>query len=218
METDSIDLHCHPAMKLLGKSFNEAKTKWGKSTNSNDENSKWHSDILKLIATYRSVVLIFIVLIFFSCKDECNTSYSLYEAYYQAVIFPENFDGYVQNNTINFNEDFYDCLNDKRQNIEDKIIEEQQFCDEAHEQGSDFWHDCYDDIDQTYGGMYNALGAIKEVTNNGKSYESTSFGFTMMLGKNMMGQSDWEYLMGTLIPDTREFLKCTKCEKKFFLF
>lgn len=176
---------------------------------------------IKVSANYgkfKFTYLLLILFIFSACRDECTTSYALYNAYYQAVIYPESFDEYVQNNKTDFTDDIYECIDEKSRSISDKVKEERQFCDEAHVQGSDFWNDCYDDIDQAYGGIYNALEAIKQVAQNGKSYEQTEFGLYMILGKNMMEQGEWVSLMGQLIPETKEYLKCEKCENKFFLF
>ena len=44
METSFIDLHCHPAMKPLGKSFNQEKTRGKNGTKANDEYSIWNYD------------------------------------------------------------------------------------------------------------------------------------------------------------------------------
>lgn len=181
----------------------------------------WEFKTHRDFGTYGKFKLTGIVLFLFlsfGCKEECVTSYTLYEAYYQAVIYPENFDNYVQDNQMNFDDDFFNCLNDKKQDISDQIKKEQKLCDQAHVQGSDFWHDCYDEIDQEYVGTYNALIAIYEVAKNQKSFNQTDFGIYAIFGKNLIGKSEWENLMSQAVPANMELLECEKCEKKFFLF
>lgn len=162
-------------------------------------------------------LLLFIVSCCLGCTPRCEDIKILYETYYQAGVYPEQFDNYVQNNKAKFNNDFFSCLDEKRDDVAKNIEEEYELCDRAHTQGSEFWHQCYDDVDQQWGGIYGVLAAITEVTRNNKSFVQTDYGLYLILVKQEMGANDYESMMKQLAPTIEEFLTCEKCKKKFFL-
>ena len=160
----------------------------------------------------------FFVICHLGCGRECEDIKILYETYYQAVVYPEQYDNYVQNNKVKFNKDFFSCLDEKRDDVAKTIEEEYEICDRAHTQGSDFWHQCYDDVAQQYGGFYGILTAITEVTRYNKSFEQTVYGAYLIYSKKyMMGESDYESLMRQIVPTLEASLTCEKCKKKFCL-
>lgn len=171
--------------------------------------------IRKITQLYLSL---FLIICYVCCGKVCRDIKTLYEAYYQAVVYPERFDNYVQNNQNDFDEDFFSCLDEKRDEIERAIDERQELCDQTYIGGSEFWHQCYDEVDQEYAGLFGVLNAINEVTRYNESFEQTVDGAQLIVLKQLMGISDWENTMISLVPTVEEILMCERCENKFSLF
>ena len=149
------------------------------------------------------------------CGKDCHTIETLYDTYYEAVVYPENFNEYVQNNRDQFNDDFFYCLDEKRNWAQKKIEEGYKICDETFVQGDDFWHQCYDDVDQEYGGYLGVLNAINQVTRNNVPFEQTE-GALLILSKQTIGFEEYESLMSQTIMASKKTHFCERCERKLF--
>jgi hypothetical protein len=158
-----------------------------------------------------------LLLIQTGCSKECTDVYTLYDTYYNAALFPEDFNTYASENRALYDDDYKSVLKEKINEVNAEISERYEHCDDTFGSG-DFWHRCYEDVGAELGGYLGMLTAIKEVTIDGKNYENTDFGAYLILGKQMVGDDEYEYWLGAILPQLQDELVYEVCERKCSLF
>ncbi len=168
---------------------------------------------------HQTLIFLFSALFITGCSEDCRTVSSVHPVYFNAVVYPESFDAYVQNNKSAFDKDFLSCLDDKISVAEKNAENERQLCDDTFVQGSDFWNACYDDIGPQH--LFIAyLSAIRIVTTPGASlnFSQTETGAYLIISKQVIGAREYESLMSGIVSLLEEGMECEYCEKRFFLF
>lgn len=136
---------------------------------------------------------------------QCSSKYSLvYEVYYQAIVYPENFDTYIEDNKSKFDDDFFSCLDNRRSFFLNAAANHYEFCDEFAD--PDISRQCYQDNEPAK--IMNTLDTINEVINIGTLFNNTFMGSTLIMLKETLGSQDWEQLQKSVVPEYRKFLLC----------
>ena len=135
---------------------------------------------------------------------------SFYEAYYNAMVWPENFDAYAQSH--DFNKDFFSCLGEARDEISKIVQERAEICDMHVD--PEWRAQCYEEIDEI--ALLTAINSIEAVTRHGTPFEETATGFALLLVKQVFGAEEYEQLPMQTVPQLEGYFTCKRCKKYIF--
>lgn len=154
-----------------------------------------------------------------ACWRTCETVDGLYDAYVQALVHPETFDGWVADNASLFDEEGLQCLDASAQRIADEGARLRQQCDETFVEGSDFWNQCYDEVSD---GAAAILGAMARAGRGEVRFDGTEAGIALILTKATVGAERYEAALGeftrALEEELTEALTCEECGFEWVLF
>ncbi len=157
--------------------------------------------------------------VLFSCKEKCSeiSVPEIKQVLFAAYENPETFDDFVSANRDLFNSDFMECFNNNLDMMRAIEEDEREICDDAHVFGSDFWHQCHNEVDQNYGNAVAFNTAILNAINGVRSFGNSDAGKTLIAMKLLFPQ-DYSFMINFLKSYTNEIaVKCESCEKVFFL-
>ena len=157
------------------------------------------------------LAVIFMLLFLFNIVSCTTTVYTrVYRVYYQAMVYPEEFDSYVQSNMSDFDDRFFSCMQEARGRIAEIVAERSEICDQHAD--PEWRQACYDEIDEVAIGIN--LHDIESVIKEGIPFMDTPTGFALLLIKELIGQEDFEDLQKSIMPVFEDYFRC---EKKKFL-
>lgn len=155
-----------------------------------------------------------------SCHEECeDVSYpEMTQVIQEAYNNPESFDMYVAQNHDTFDGKFQDCMNERISKLRQSADDEYNQCDDTFVQGSDFWNQCYNEVEVSMENGIIILESILAVTNGGSSFIDTSGGEYLISFKTYFPQDYNEVVLivNELFADLPS--TCEECEDKFLFF
>ena len=97
---------------------------------------------------------------------------------------PESFDSFIAQNREQLDGQFQECMQ-QRIALYARIAEEERAtCDEVYTFGSDFWHDCIEDVEQSYDlGIIFMNDILRSI--NGTPFAQTDYGGLLILYKQL---------------------------------
>lgn len=168
------------------------------------------------ICTKHPILLIcfYCLIIISSCRETCYTISvpEIRQVAFFAYENPETFDDFISNNQDMFDSEFMACLNSNIEKMRELEKNERELCDDAHVSGSDFWHQCHDEVDQNYGNAVMAHKAILNAINGVQPWNQSEIGKTLILWKQLF-QEDYLFIIDLLKTITRDIpVECEICD------
>ena len=136
----------------------------------------------------------FVLPLAFGCEDEdCKKVTSVTPVFYAAMEYPESFDQYVVNNQSVFDENFFQCLDQKLIETQKVIDRETKECDELYG-GTDLWVGCYNENVIGPENLLNILHTIKRATKGEVVWSETNTGLSIIVMKSSDPET-WQQLI-----------------------
>jgi hypothetical protein len=170
------------------------------------------------MATAVQIVALFLALSLGTggCKEHCEVTPGLYEAYREAIIYPERFDTYLDQTPVN--DQLYDCLGSTGAKAAQIAEQMRQDCDDAHTEGSEFWHRCYSEVENYEVIQVNLPRDIQRASRGTSLFADTPVGIQLITIKSLdpaFHEEAYTDFFQRAETELRSLLTCERCEDRF---
>jgi hypothetical protein len=162
-----------------------------------------------------------------ACSKDCTEISTLYNAFRQAIVYPEQFDTYLENNRASFDSAFFDKIDDIQRNISEAAAQYADHCNDTFLTGSDFWNQCHNEA-ESGGFLLAVLGALEAAAQGQTAFVLVASGFPvggtdagiLLYTQKFFGGStisEYENLFGEVVTAIRPTFLYEECEGGGFL-